>query len=254
MSILVFLLVALAVLGGLAGVLVLPLGRWSFSYEGRAIEVRNYVLSERITVDGEQVARTRVGGNHLNYAVHALALPDGRQLDVAVTSDGYTFRCRATVGDQVVYDSLAVVPRAGPARARLPEAKSAPPVAGIPTDARWGAAEVLLRELADDPEVRASAGTLSTELRAAMLRLEQARLAAEAHASLGGGDEAAALIEARESAVEELLALLRELHLAASGRSEVQPPPRDAEDALQRLEAEREVDRLRRAARAVRER
>jgi hypothetical protein len=220
---------------------------WAFEFGGRRFRVHRYASRRvEIRVDGTLLPPSRVATNP-DFVLHAVPLPDGRQLDLKITKK----RCRAAIGEALIYDSdgpLAVQHRAhGPGPARSPRA---------PEDPRWNAAAVLLRELEDDPEVSAAAARLGAEVRAAMFSHEQARQAADAHAALGGtGDDATALVARREAVVEDLLRVVRELHLAASGRSIEPTSLPKVEETLRRLEAEREVDsaRLRLGATAGRQ-
>jgi hypothetical protein len=237
-----------------AGIHRIPIGVYRFELEGRGFEVRNYVGREEILVDGVPVPRTRVAGDG-GHAMHAVGLPDGRQVNIVIDAvGGSRIRCRALVDDEVVYDSAPdPAKRAVRAKVQLSPVASPDAEAAPAEDPRWAAAKVLFAELAAEGDVAAAAGSLEVELSGAMRRLAQARRAAEAHATLGGADEeGAALVSSREAVVADLLGLLRALHLAASGREVPAAAVSEVEDTLQRLDADREVDsaRLRQVAAA----
>lgn len=240
------LLVALGSIGLLTWV---PFGRWTFEYGGRTFEVRNYGVREVILVDGVVVEHTGVSTNWTTKAAHAIKLPDGRQLEIVIaSSNGLTIDCIARVGDEVVFDSTVHRVPEGAARATLPGTLEPDPPSTEPDDARWAPARVLLDELEATPELAESARALRGALHEALDGLQRATRAADAHQALGGaGDDLDAVVQHREDSVQEVLGLLRELHLAATTR-DVRAP--SIEDTLGRLEAEREVDEaaLRRAA------
>jgi len=250
---------AAAIGGAVWAVFWAQFGRWSFDFGGRTFTVRNHLFHEVIEVDGEVVKGTRVHAT-LMEADHAIALPDGRQLDIVIGStDGFSMFCRARVGEDVIFDSKQHGQRA---RAKLPGALKPTPAAPTSSpedtidDPRWAPAQVLLDALAADPSMSASAASLREALRDALGALERSQRAAAAHQALGGSEDRGALDEVvrhRDASVEDVLGLLRELHLAAT----TQAPSPKVQDTLAQLKAEREVDDavLRRAmaARAAQE-
>ena len=238
-----------------AAIARLPIHRWRFTAEGRQITVSNFIFHETIVVDGVRVPHTRVGGNYLTWATHALALPDGRELLINIASqDGITVRCSALIGEEVVFDSstpVRALGRVAPTRAALPEpaatptpAASAAPPAPAPAlplpeprearDPRWTAASVLLSSLRADPELGRAAADLEAELRRALARRAATAEAVAAHVALGGSSE--------EQDVQDLLRVLREVHLAASRRERTASALPPVEDVLARLRASHEVD------------
>lgn len=240
------------VVGGLA---FIPSGRWSFSLGGRRFEVINYGFRERILVDGQPVSDTRVGGDGMTQAIHAIALPDGRQLDVRIgTQNGLSVECTAEVDGEVIFDSRGAGALGLEARARLPGElrPEAPDPPETVEDPRWEAALVLLQELAENPALEATVEELSQELRRALHRLVQAHQAAEAHHALGGSsDELAPVLQAHEAAVQARLDLLRQLHLAASSPAPTEEALPDVRDALDRLKTEQELDEVEREAKRL---
>lgn len=243
-------LAALAVLAGLA-VARLPFGRWEFTHRGRRYEVLNHVLSERIRVDGQVLADTRMATDRFSYATHAIALPEGGQLEITLRSSGVAFRCVACVGGEVVYDSERI--EIGQARARLPAGPVPSATEGEPPDPRWPAARLLLAELTGRPHVAEAARALHDDLLDTLRRGAQARRAAEAHAALGGADaDLAAIVDAHAAAADERFALLRQLHRsvqegAAVEAAEPAPAAPAVEEALRRVAAAREVEGARAA-------
>lgn len=235
-------LVVLAVVGGLAlfsgGLAMVPFGTWEFAWRGRQIRVRNYLLSETITVDGQPVATRREG--NLMWCEHELEL-DGDRLRIWVSSNGDTVSCRADDGTRVIFQSKELPP---------PLDLPAPKPALEAEDRRLAAARVLLGAVAEVD--RAAAADLERALVQVLADESAAREAAEAHVALGGtAAEAGAVLEHRSRAVEELMATLRQLHLRVSGPQDAGDPApalREAREALSRLDAAREVDAAARAA------
>ena len=251
-----------------AAIARLPIHRWRFTAEGRQITVSNFIFHETIVVDGVRVPHTRVGGNYLTWATHALALPDGRELLINIASqDGITVRCSALIGEEVVFDSstpVRALGRVAPTRAALPEPAATPtsaasaapslpaasPAPALPLpeprearDPRWTAASVLLSSLRADPELGRAAADLEAELRRALARRAATAEAVAAHVALGGSsEELAPIVSQREQAVQDLLRVLRELHLAASRRELTASALPHVEDVLARLRASHEVD------------
>lgn len=123
-------------------------------------------------------------------------------------------------------------------------ATSTPPRTAI-TDARWPAAELLLRDLREvsRPEVTEATARIDAALTESFGKLAQLETARAAHKALGGSD--AALDEAgarRQAHIVDLLDALRELHLLAVAGAAA--PPLDRLDELvARVAAEAEVDR-----------
>lgn len=243
--VLVAFLVVAAVGGGAWGFTRIPFGRWSFTHEGRSFEVVNYAFHEHIFVDGERLRDTRVGGDHLTHAAHAIRLPDGQQLDVVVGSaNGLTVACVAKVGDAVVFDSNDLRPAPGTARAVLPPGRATAVTSeavAVPDDARWAAAAVLLDELGRDPDHSDASEALRGALRDALTALETAQRAAVAHQALGGeGGPLDAIVAHREGSVVEVLDLVRQLHVVAATKGVTEDLAVEA--TLARVQAEREVD------------
>jgi hypothetical protein len=219
----------------------LPLGWWRFEHAGHTLDVVNYAARERVWLDGELVAGTRVDGDHLTWALHRVALPEGGQLAVQISSsNGLSMDCAASVDGRTIFDS-----RGG---------AGAAPTEALPTDPRWPAAAVLLAEIARHPDDASAAATLDRALRGALDRLERTRAAAAAHRALrrhvegsgaGADDAGDAMVEAklglllehRQTEVDEILVLVSELHLASTGRD-----LGGARAVAARLAAEREVD------------
>lgn len=175
-----------------------PFNRWVFTHEGRQIEIRNYGLTETVRIDGTRATETRVGGDFVTHATHAVPTCAGESLVIEVSTSTFAMRCVARVGSRIVYDSLASdVPLEGPIR-----------------DRRWAAAQTLLSELDTHPGSARSAATLRRVLEKGFLSLTRARELADAHRTLGG-DAMRDVVDHHEREVREALDLVRELHLAA---------------------------------------
>ena len=174
-----------------------PFNRWEFVHEGRRIEIRNYGLTEAIWVDGERVPNSRVGGDFVTYAIHAVPTRSGEPLTIQVSTATLAMRCTAHLDSRMVFDS-----------------RRHPHLAVVIDDPRWPAAQTLLLELDGDPDTESSAATLRRVLRGGFEGLCRVRALAAAHRALGG-DAFAAEVSRCEATVTEALQVLRELHAAA---------------------------------------
>jgi hypothetical protein len=220
MSLLVVLLVVLGVLLGVGALTQVPVHRWRFGWAGHELEVRNYVHTERFSVDGQQMPSTRTGGDGLTWAEHELRLPHQPPLRVRIETRGFVIHCAAYEGDTLVFDS-----QAGPRSAE-------------PTDERLAAARVLLRDLAQlDPQ---GAAELERALQQVLQAEQEARQRAAAHSALGG--DAHELVEEARGEVELVLGELRKLHLSMD--SGVEQAREARREAVARMGAAREVARM----------
>jgi hypothetical protein len=199
---------------------VLQVQHWRFVYLGRTIEVRNSLLAEVIKVDGERVPTER-DGDGLRYVRHVLRLDNGRVLRIWIRANGASATCLADDGAEVVFASDAPPERVTPEE-----------------DPRLLAARVLLTDLAAF-DARA-AGDLEVALERMVSAERAARSQAAAHAALGGDGEE--LVLRRTLELDELLAALRELHLALM--RDDQPARAVAQRALARMGAMNEVERV----------
>lgn len=187
----------LVTVGFVALLAFVPFNRWIFQHQGRRIEVRNFGLTESVRVDGVVVPESRVAGDFVSFATHAIPFSNGESLIIEITTSTFAMRCLARLGTRVVFDSIGQP-------ATLP----------LVDDPRWEAAQTLLSELDDHPSTARSAATLRRVLERGFLSLSKTRRLAEAHRTLGSDDLGNAVAQ-HERKVRDALELLRQLHLAA---------------------------------------
>lgn len=211
-AVLAMMMVGMGFLGVLTAV---PFNRWRFVVADRTVEVWNYGFTERIAVDGQVLHHTRVGGDYLSHAIHAVPMRSGEPLVVRIASAHFAIRCLAHIGDRIVFDSLAD-----------------PDGAHDIDDPRWPEAHARLAALEASSEYADSAETLRRILRPRFEALVKARALAEAH----GGATLAEAVALYEQQVEEALGLVHDLY-------EVAHPPDRSSASTPRTSTMRSAER-----------
>lgn len=82
-----------------------PTRVWSFDYQGKHIEVKNYAFSERIYINGIRIKDTRKKGFLLSSAVHEFEIAHNTTAVVQIEAVGFHVRCTVQVGNKIVYYS-----------------------------------------------------------------------------------------------------------------------------------------------------
>ncbi len=185
----------------------LPAHKWSFSWRGVRVDVRNYLLRELILLDGVPQRGTRVAGDRVSWAEHAVDVA-GARVRGGVGSVGLSMICEAAHGDETIFDTRS----ASILTTRAPAA----PMPALPDEPRAAAVRAVAGRLAGstDLEVVARAQELEETLVPILTSIAQAREAAAAHVTLGGEAELSSLVDGLEAQLEPLLAELRALHVA----------------------------------------
>ena len=102
------------------------------------------------------------------------------------------------------------------------------------------------------PDAAKTAAAVRIEVSGALSRLASARESAEAHCALGGSmADVAERLAHQEAAVNDVLALLRRLHVAANAVHTDRTDVAWVEESIHKLEADREVAALHARARAA---
>ena len=194
--------------------------------------MRNFVFHEDVLIDGEPVPHTRIAGDRMTWAEHAVQVR-GERVVVGVRSEGLQMICEAATASGTVFDSrrssILTVPRAEE---------------GDDGDPRHAALREILLALrdAEDPETIAVAEELAADAAARLHAIGALRDTADAHEALGGGARARQLIADHEAQLAPVLAELRALHLAEVAQAV------DGPRAVRRHPATGAASRSRRAA------
>ncbi|MBT3221773.1 MAG: hypothetical protein HN348_22065 [Proteobacteria bacterium] len=218
-------------------------GRWSYTWHGHEIELKNYMFHEALFVDGQQVGSMN-GGGFMEYTIE-----DPEHGSVKVRSlllgNGFSVTGHLFIDDEFVAGDPLVGDLQLPTAAKI--SKPAPAHHDeIPLDPRWQAAVTLMDDVrklgADDEEIQPIVEHLFGRIKVTMLDLQELREAERAHWALDPDDNSMSeSIEGAEELVKSVLLDLRELHLAIVAAKKPDESGHEVRDLVDRLRAEIEV-------------